>query len=279
MSIMKKSILTLLFLLFLCVFVYGGYRLYRIYAVYEEAEVAYDEIVDLVVQTVPTTLPTTASVDEEISQIPITEQIQQETEQQPKTYYIPVPIEVDFDKLHAINEDIVGWLYCEGTSINYPVLQGETNKTYLRNQYDGKYNYAGSIFMDYRCDPNLADEYTMIFGHNMSSDTMFHVLDHFREEDYLLEHPRFFYLTPSGENFCLEVVCSNVTAYKDELRLFELLDDTRNMELIRQKALADSGVEVAEGGRLVLLATCADDYKNARCTLLCKVLPLVPHDT
>ena len=275
---MKKFAFYLLITIFLSLFVYGGYRLYKIGQVYEQAEVVYEEIADLVV--VPnTTVPVTEHREEEDSTVPpVTDTDPVPTElpmdEESKTYDIPVPITVDFQKLQDINKDIVGWLYCEGTSVNYPVLQGETNDTYLRHQYDGRYNYAGSIFMDYRCDPNLEDEYTMIFGHNMSSNTMFHSLDDFREEDYLLKHPRFFYLTPSGKNFCLEVICSNVTAYKDDLRLFELLDDTRNLELIRSEALADSGIEVSAEDPLVLLATCAYDYKNARCTLLCKVLPL-----
>ncbi|MBR4308331.1 MAG: class B sortase, partial [Oscillospiraceae bacterium] len=257
-------------------FAYGAYRLYEIYRVYDQAEKVYEDLAELVVQP-NTTIPTIVGASEdvvlptmEVTQLPMVE----DAPEVPKPVCnIPVPITVDFKKLHEINKDIVGWLYCEGTSVNYPVLQGETNNTYLRHQYDGKYNYAGSIFMDYRCDPNLEDEYTMIFGHNMSADIMFHILDHYRKQDYLQKHPRFFYLTPFG-NYCLEVICSNVTAYKDDLRLFELLDDTRNLELIRSKAKADSGVEVSESDRLVLLATCAKDYKNARCTLLCRVFPL-----
>ncbi len=275
---MNKRIFIGLLLFFIGVFCYGAYRLYGIYDTYKQADIAYEEIADLVVQTKPTR-PSESESPQAESTVPASEEVLTTIPEEPAEvreilYDIPVPITVDFQKLQQVNEDIIGWIYCEGTSINYPVLQGETNDTYLRHQYDGKYNYAGSIFMDYRCDPALEDPYSLIYGHNMSSDTMFHVLDHYRKQDYLQKHPRMFYLTPSGQNYSLEVICSNVTAYKDELRLFELLDDTRNLDLIRQKALADSGVEVSETDRLVLLATCANDYKEARCTLLCKVLPL-----
>ena len=272
---MKKSLFYLVLTLLLGIFAYGGYRLYGIYQVYDQAEEVYDEIVDLVVEIRPT-VPTEA-VTENTESAETTESQHATDPAEPKeaiTYDIPVPISVDFDRLLQINTDIVGWLYCEGTSINYPVVQGETNKTYLRHQYDGKYNYAGSIFLDYRCASDLTDDYTLIYGHNMSSDTMFHSLDHFRKESYLLKHPRLFYFTPSGQNYCFEVICSNLTNYKDDLRLFELRDDERQLELIRSKAMADSGIEVSYDDSLVLLATCAYDYKNARCTLLCKVLPL-----
>ena len=32
------------------------------------------------------------------------------------------PIQVDFDALRAENADVVGWIYCEGTPIDYPVV-------------------------------------------------------------------------------------------------------------------------------------------------------------
>ena len=33
--------------------------------------------------------------------------------------------DIDFDALRKINPDIIGWLYYEGTVIDYPVVQGE----------------------------------------------------------------------------------------------------------------------------------------------------------
>ena len=32
------------------------------------------------------------------------------------------PINVNFDLLSSLNANVVGWLYCEGTPINYPVV-------------------------------------------------------------------------------------------------------------------------------------------------------------
>ena len=58
------------------------------------------------------------------------------------------PIKVDFKALKSVNDDVVGWIYCEGTQINYPVLQGETNDTYIRTLYTGEGHPSGSIFVD-----------------------------------------------------------------------------------------------------------------------------------
>ena len=47
------------------------------------------------------------------------------------------PITVDFSALCEFNPDVVGWLFCPDTPINYPVLQGENNDSYLRHGLDG----------------------------------------------------------------------------------------------------------------------------------------------
>lgn len=276
----RKIIFYSILLVFLGIFCYAGYRMLDIIGNYREIEVAYDHIAELAVQTVPTEPNSSDAEDFLLKETSAAERSDLTDTPGDSTDYgyctdqIQIPIVVDFDVLREINPDIVGWLYCEGTSINYPVLQGETNDDYLYTRYDGTYCSGGSIFMDYRCESNFTGDYTVIYGHNMLADSMFNSLDYFRKQSYLDKHSRLFYLTPSGTNYCLEVICTNLTAYKDDLRLFELRDDERNLELIRSKAEADTGIEASNDDQLVLLATCTYDYKNARCTLLCKAIKI-----
>lgn len=279
-STVKKTIFFGIVAVLLGIFLYSGYRILDKMREYKQIEDAHDSIAQLVVQTVPTTQggeretnPTT------VPKQPLTEQDEQGqdnvvTEARSPYDDVIAPIIVDFDTLCRINPDVVGWLYCEGTVINYPVLKGKDNDTYLYHQYDGTYSPGGSIFMDYRCQGDFSGDYTVIYGHNMLADSMFNCLDYFRDKEYLEDHSRFFYLTPSGKNYCLEVICVNLTAYKDELRLFELRDDQRDLELIRAHAESDTGIEATNEDQLVLLTTCTYDFKNAKCTLLCKAVEL-----
>lgn len=39
---------------------------------------------------------------------------------------------VNWDALREQNEDIVGWVYMPGTSIDYPIVQGENDEEYLQ---------------------------------------------------------------------------------------------------------------------------------------------------
>ena len=72
------------------------------------------------------------------------------------------PIIVDFEVLQTENKDIIAWLHCPDTKINYPVAQSEDNSYW---------NTAGTIFMDYRNSADFSDRHTVIYGHNMKNDT------------------------------------------------------------------------------------------------------------
>ena len=71
----------------------------------------------------------------------------------PKTEEVPekkeAPIDVDWEALKAVNDDIIGWIYVPGTVINYPVYQGESNDSYLRTNALGEYSVGGQVFLDY----------------------------------------------------------------------------------------------------------------------------------
>ena len=79
------------------------------------------------------------------------------------------PISVDFEALQGENPDIIGWLYCEGTPINYPIVQSEDNSYYLRRLTDGSYNANGTLFLDYRCARDFTDFNCVVYGHRMKS--------------------------------------------------------------------------------------------------------------
>src|SRR5690625_3191388 len=57
-----------------------------------------------------------------------------------------------FDELLAINSDVVGWITIDNTNMDYPILQGETNLSYINTDVYGDFSLAGSIFLDSRND-------------------------------------------------------------------------------------------------------------------------------
>lgn len=83
-------------------------------------------------------------------------------------------IDVNFNELKNINEDVKGWIQVGGTNINYPFVQGKDNKYYLTHSFDKSYNTAGWVFLDYRNDlSNFDNKNTIIYAHGMKNKTMF----------------------------------------------------------------------------------------------------------
>lgn len=88
--------------------------------------------------------------------------------------FIKTPfVDVDFNELLSKNKDTVAWLKVNNTNVNYPVVQSTDNTKYLKKAFDGSYNKAGWLFMDYRNNSNGFDTNTIIYGHSMKNTTMF----------------------------------------------------------------------------------------------------------
>ena len=49
---------------------------------------------------------------------------------------------LSFGQLRDINPDVCGWLTLDGTAIDYPVVQGESNFTYLNTDVYGSFALA-----------------------------------------------------------------------------------------------------------------------------------------
>lgn len=187
-----------------------------------------------------------------------------------------VPITVDFDALREVNEEIVGWIYCEGTTINYPVLQGEDNDYYLKHTYDRAENRAGSIFVEALNAPKFADSNTIIYGHHMKNGSMFATLKNWSDQAYYEEHPVFWLLTPE-QNYQIKLVSGYITpAGSDTYMIFQgpSQEFTDYMEDACAKSDFVSEVEWSPDDRFVLLSTCEYVFQNARYVLHGVLVPV-----
>lgn len=81
-------------------------------------------------------------------------------------------IDVNFNELKNINNDVRGWIKLNGTNINYPFVQASDNKYYLTHSLDKSYNSAGWLFLDYR-NNSTDNKNTIIYAHGRNDKTMF----------------------------------------------------------------------------------------------------------
>ena len=186
-----------------------------------------------------------------------------------------VPITVDFAALQSVNSDVVGWIYCEGTAVNYPVLQGEDNDFYLSHTYDRAANRAGSIFVEALNTPGFADSNTIIYGHHMKNGSMFATLRNWADQDYYEEHPVLWLLTPE-QNYQVKLFSGYTTpATSNTYTIFQGPCQELNDYLQMAHASSDfsADVETDPNGRYVLLSTCEYDYEDARYVLHGMLVP------
>ena len=186
------------------------------------------------------------------------------------------PIEVDFEALKKVNPDVIGWIFCPDTVINYPVMHGETNDTYLHHSYDGTPNASGSIFEDARNGRGFVDPVSIVYGHHMASGAMFATLDCWQAVDYFYEHPVMWLLTPTRD-YKVEL-CSayNTSAYSDTYSFFtdHGFEFAEYLRKVISQSVIRTGAEADPDPNYILMSTCAYVFEDARSVLLGKLVPL-----
>ena len=186
------------------------------------------------------------------------------------------PLTVDFDALKAVNTDVIGWIYCEGTPINYPVVQGENDDQYLTRSYDGTVSAAGSIFAEALNNRDFADQNTILYGHHMKNDSMFAALEHWAEPGFYEAHPVLWLLTPQQDYKVCVYSGYMTSALSDAFTIFtgpcRELDDYLGAAVERSDF--QSGVTPDGTAKHVLLSTCSYVFDNARYVLHGMLIPV-----
>ena len=174
--------------------------------------------------------------------------------------------EIDHEKLAGINADYACWLYAPDTQIDYPVVRGADNSSYLHRLFNGDWNASGTLFIDYRNLPDFQDPNTLIYGHHMRNDSMFGSLTDYGLDGYYAAHP--FLLMVSPKEIAVVELFAGYTTSRDDHCYDIAISDSDDMLAFVNAATAKSdfasGAEVLPGDRLVTLSTCAYVFENAR---------------
>jgi len=175
---------------------------------------------------------------------------------------------VDFEALWEINPDVVAWLYCEGTAINYPVVKGTDNEYYLRRLLDGTWNIAGSLFVDANNQPGFVDHNTIIYGHNLKDGSMFRCVAEYKKQEYYDAHPVMLLVTPE-QNYEIQLFSGYVadpqkaeetwsTWYGSHGEFQSWIDATL------ARSTFSSDVLPTTADRFITLSTCSYEWEDAR---------------
>lgn len=191
---------------------------------------------------------------------------------------VEVPVTINWTTLKAQNEEIVAWLYCEDTLINYPVTQCDNNSYYLTHNASKYQDEAGSLFFDYRSAIGYDTTNIIIYGHRRNDRSMFGSLVKFSDQKYLNQHPIMFLLTPE-QNYLVELFACRTVHGTDKYFMTQFDDDAKFLSYV-SKAIEQSywstQVKIAAGDTILTLATCSryEGADDARLLLHGKLTPI-----
>ncbi len=180
--------------------------------------------------------------------------------------------------LREINSDVYGWIYVEGTKINYPILLGTDNDYYLDHSYNNNYLPIGSIFLDYTTKNPITENYnTVIYGHNVAAgNMMFHDMTKFLNEDFFRSAKIYIY-TMEGVYIYQPVSVYQTTAeyqyfrteFGSEASFLEFAN-----EVVSNSKFASDAV-LSAGDTMITLSTCTNGAANGRYALHAKLVETI----
>lgn len=174
-----------------------------------------------------------------------------------KDYYKSFKSDSDLLSLMAINNNIKGFIRVDSTNISYPFLQFSDNSYYLEHDLFNNYNAKGYIFLDYRNDSNLANNYnTILYGHHLLNKTMFGTLDK------VLDNNPTITIKTSTNTYLYQVFSYYETlpeAYYLQTEFLNLNKYLEFLNTIKNRSMKDYNVLVLETDKIITLSTCSLD--------------------
>ena len=174
-----------------------------------------------------------------------------------------------YRKLYDLNHDFVGWIRIEGTNINYPVMQSlDDPEYYLDHDFDKEYCVYGVPFADAACEIGKSNN-VILYGHRMSTDSMFHEILYYEDPEYREEHPliQFDTLEKCGTYEVSAAFRYDVNHDPFRFNLYTDMDMETFAEYVRnvqERQLYSTGLTALYGDHLLTLSTCDYYYGNGR---------------
>lgn len=167
---------------------------------------------------------------------------------------------------------LIGYIYIDNTKVDYPVVVAEDNEYYLDKDPDGKRQYRGSIFMDFRNVESNQRRNVILYGHNNKDQSMFSTLHRYERESFFLENTEIVFEL-YGVQYRYEIVYTGMVDYReynhirttfaDEQAFFDYYNEGANIaQFVRE------GYSPQPGDQMLTLSTCVShsikdhDYKR-----------------
>jgi len=174
------------------------------------------------------------------------------------------------DEVRAVtgNEHIIAYIYISGTNVNNVVMQTTNNSFYLSRDIFGRHNLNGSLFMDFRNNPDFMDRNTIIYGHNNRDGTIFHNLRYYVGANRLAffeAHPHIIIVTDS-EVLIYEIFSTFSTRIDFNYIQVDFDDDEFEafVQELNTRRVFDTGILATVDDSLLILSSCTNVHRDER---------------
>lgn len=250
-------ILSIFFLIFLATFIYSSYKIIAWLVDSKNTKTQIDNVQNNVVVT-------------EISDKD-KEEIIGENKKIPKSNpywnYIKMNMmDVKFNKLKEINDEVVGWIKVNGTNINYPFVKHTDNDYYLNKSFDKSYNEAGWVFMDYRNNEKEFDKNTILYAHGRYDNTMFGTLKNVLNNNWIKDSNNYIIkISTENENTLWQVFSVyHIKTTSDYLKInFNKEDEYKEfLNMLIKRSAYDFNTSIDENDKILTLSTCFNNSEK-----------------
>lgn len=172
-----------------------------------------------------------------------------------------------FDKLYAINDDVVGYIKINDTKLSYPVVKGDDNTFYLNKTLYKEYEPFGIPFVDYRAMilPEYQSTNLTIYGHSAMDGSFFAAVKKYKDIEFYKQHPTITFNTiyGNGEYKIIGLFMEDVNPehggffnYHDFVDAIDSAEFNEYIENVKVRSYFNTTVDVNDTDHLITLSTC-----------------------
>lgn len=117
---------------------------------------------------------------------------------------------------------------------------------------------------------DLSDRNSILYGHHMKNESMFHGLMEYKSQEYYDEHPTALFLTPEA-NYEVKIFAGYVVGVDADAWTVGFSSDLEFEEWLRrarERSCFTSEITPAVTDRILTLSTCSYEFNNARFVLI-----------
>lgn len=218
-----------LILLLSALLVISGYMIWKEVSLQQKEKNEFDKIIEIVENTEKTTNLETHTEDKTGDESQTVETVQSR----------------NLNPLFEMNSDCVGWIYIEGTNINYPVMHTPNSpQKYLRKNFNGEYSQSGVPFVDARCSVDGGT--VILYGHNMKNGTQFSDLKKYLSTDFRNTHKNIEFQTKAGVRIYTVIDVKKTDIYDEIYNQINPQDDTLILSTCYGSAKSDRLIVIAK---------------------------------